>query len=183
MEDIISSVPYAGEFFALLTAITWAFGVVLFKKSGETAHPVGLNLFKNIMALLLILPAMLLLGESLILPVSKADYLLALASGALGIGIADTLFFKSLNLLGAGFSAIIDCLYSPFTIGLSVLWLGDHLSLLQICGAIMIVSAVLTATNMRHHMSVSPSEFVAGTIWGCWLWQPCLSALSWSSRC
>ncbi len=97
-----------------------------------------------------------------------------------GIGIADTLFFKSLNLLGAGFSAIIDCLYSPFTIGLSVLWLGDHLSLLQICGAIMIVSAVLTATNMRHHMSVSPSEFVAGTIWG---GAGCGSALSWSSRC
>ncbi|OQY52296.1 MAG: hypothetical protein B6245_23770, partial [Desulfobacteraceae bacterium 4572_88] len=100
--------------------------------------------------------------------ISKEDYLLALASGALGIGIADTLFFKSLNLLGAGFSAIIDCQYSPFTIGLSVLWLRDHLSLLQICGAIMIVSAVLTATNMRHHMSVSPSEFVAGTdLGGC----------------
>ena len=62
---------------------------------------------------------MWLWGEALLRPVPFDDYLLVLVSGALGIGIADTLFFKCLNTLGAGLTAIIDCLYSPFTIGLS----------------------------------------------------------------
>jgi drug/metabolite transporter (DMT)-like permease len=115
------SIPYLGEMLALLTAITWSFGVILFKKSGETVHPIALNLFKNILAMTLLLPTMYLFGETLILPAPKKDYLLLLISGALGIGICDTLFFKSLNLVGAGMSAIIDCLYSPLTIGLSML--------------------------------------------------------------
>ena len=70
------------------------------------------------------------------------DYWMLLVSGALGIGISDTFFFMSLNRLGAALSAIVDCLYSPFIIGLSVLWLGESLSVIQILGVVMIVSAV-----------------------------------------
>ena len=105
---------HLGEATALLTAIIWALAVIMFKKSGEEVHPVGLNLFKVIMAGVLLVPTALLFGENLLRPAPIEDYLLLLLSGVLGIGIADTLFFKSLNALGAGLSAIVDCLYSPF---------------------------------------------------------------------
>lgn len=162
----MNSIPYLGEILALLTAIAWSFAVILFKKSGETVHPVALNLFKNVLAMTLLLPTMYLFGETLILPAPKEDYLLVLISGALGIGICDTLFFKSLNLVGAGMSAIIDCLYSPLTIGLSVLWLGEQLTLLQMIGVMVILSAVFIAGGRKGNTTASLKDLVAGIIYG-----------------
>jgi len=138
-----------------LTALTWAFAVILFKKSGEKMHPLALNLFKNILAFTLLIPTIYIAGETLFRDAPAHDYILLLISGFLGIGIGDTLFFKSLNLLGAGLSSIVACMYSPFIIILSVIFLGDKLTAYQIIGILMILSAVLTATgnNGRHPLS------------------------------
>ncbi len=162
---MIFSIPYQGEIFSLLTAVVWAWGVILFKKSGETVHPIALNLFKNILASVLILPTLYAFGGTLAVPVSLHDCLLILLSGALGIGIADTLFFKSLNMLGAGLSAVIDCLYSPCVIGLSVLCLGERLTLFQGIGVVMIVSAVLTAAS-RKGTQISRRNLRLGIFYG-----------------
>ena len=127
--EVIQS--YLGEILALLTAVAWAIAVILFKKSGETVHPIGLNLFKNLLAVVLLVPTMWLLGRTIFLEVPLSDYGVVLISGILGISIADTLFFVSLNALGAGLSAIVVCMYSPFIIALSMIWLGESLTLWQ----------------------------------------------------
>jgi drug/metabolite transporter (DMT)-like permease len=163
---VTESVPYLGEAAALSVAIIWAFAVILFRKSGEVVHPVALNLFKNTLALVLMLPTMWLLGETVFRSAPAGDYLLLLASGVLGIGIADTLFFMSLNLLGAGFSAIVSCLYSPFIIGLSVLWLGESLTAVQVIGVAMIVSAVLSATRQTGSAGIGGRNLGLGILWG-----------------
>ena len=49
--------------------------------------------------------------------------------------MGDTFFFFSLNSLGAGRIAIVECLYSPFVIGLAALWLGERLSACRLIGA------------------------------------------------
>ncbi len=87
-------------------------------------------------------------------------------SGALGIGISDTMFFKSLNLLGAGMSAIVDCLYSPFIIGLALIFLQENMSFLQIIGVVMIISAVLTATHTKGRGKISRHNLAWGIFWG-----------------
>jgi len=87
-------------------------------------------------------------------------------SGVLGIGISDTLFFKSLNLLGAGMSAIVDCLYSPFIISLSLIFLNENMSFLQIFGVAMIISAVLTATHIKGRGKISRHNLIWGIFWG-----------------
>ncbi|NNG02228.1 MAG: DMT family transporter [Desulfobacteraceae bacterium] len=158
--------PYMGEVFSVLTAVAWAFGVILFKKSGETMHPVALNIVKNLLAFVLIIPTMMVMGEAFMIPCSRENYLLLLASGVLGIGISDTLFFRALNLMGAGLSAIVDCLYSPFVIGLSILFIGETLSLPQTLGAIAIVSAVLVAANRGARATVSKADMMKGLVYG-----------------
>lgn len=87
-------------------------------------------------------------------------------SGALGIGIADTLFFMSLNRLGASLMAIVDCLYSPFIIILSFLFLGERLSLLQTLGVLLIISAVLTATRPKARAGINARDLTLGITLG-----------------
>lgn len=161
-----STIPHLGEIFALSTAIVWAFAVILFKKSGETVHPLALNLFKNLLALILLLPTMWLWGESIFLKVSSRDYLILMLSGALGIGIADTLFFKSLNLLGAGMTAIVGCLYSPFIIIASMLFLSESLTPFQFIGVFIIISAVLTSSSTKGRGNLSRHNLIWGILWG-----------------
>ena len=160
------SSSFLGEASALLTAIVWAIAVILFKKSGESVHPIALNLFKNLLAILLILPTMWLMGSTLFRSVPAGEYLLLIASGAIGIGLADSMFLKSLNLLGAGLTAIVDYLYSPFIIGLSMLWLGERLDILQFVGVAMIISAVLTAMREKGRGLISTRNMVWGLLWG-----------------
>ena len=137
-----------GETLALITAIVWSISVILFKKSGETVRPLGLNLFKNTLTLLLVPPTMLVLGESLFAPAPLMDYVLLLFSGVLGIGIADTLFFWSLNLLGAARSAIVDCLYSPVIILLSIFWLDERLTITQAAAPMSTSTTPTEVTNL-----------------------------------
>ena len=149
-----------------MAAVTWGFAVILYKKSGETVHPIGLNLFKNLLAMVLFLPTMWLMGDTLIRDVPYSEYLLMFVSGMLGIGLSDTLYFMSLNRIGAGLSAIVDCLYSPFIIGLSILWLGEELSVLQIIGAILIISAVLAGTSERGKGGIHRKNILWGLVFG-----------------
>ncbi|RMH72740.1 MAG: DMT family transporter [Gemmatimonadetes bacterium] len=158
--------PYLGETLALSAAVFWSIAVILFKKSGESVHPIGLNLFKNIFAFLLVIPTLYLMGESLFYTVSLPEFTLLLLSGVIGITLGDTLFFKSLNLLGAGLSAIVDCLYSPFIIFFSIILLAERLSLWQILGTILILSAVLEASNKKSNHHIPPENLVGGIIWG-----------------
>ena len=146
--------------------MAWAFAVILFKKSGETVHPIGLNLFKDLFALVLFLPTMWLFGETLWRDAPAGEYALLLASGALGIGLGDTFFFKSLNLLGAGLTAIVDCLYSPFIIALSIPVLAEKLSPLQGAGAALVVAAVLVASLEWRKGLINRRELALGILYG-----------------
>ena len=159
-------IPHLGEATALMAALAWASAVILFRKSGETVHPVALNLFKNSLAFVLFLTTALVMGDTLLRQTALNDYLLLIVSGIIGVGISDTMFFTSLNRLGAGLSAIVDCLYSPFIIGLSVLFLSEVLNGLQIIGVVVIISAVLSATQFKSLSEVGRSNLIWGLFWG-----------------
>jgi drug/metabolite transporter (DMT)-like permease len=163
---MLLDLPRLGEILALSCAILWAIAVILFRKSGETVPPAGLNLFKNILALILFVPTSLVLNLSLFPQASSSDYVLLLASGVIGIALSDTLFFRSLNLLGAELSAIVDCLYSPFIIGLSVLFLHDRMSFLQIFGVLLIISAVLGISGIKETKYISRRDLILGITFG-----------------
>jgi drug/metabolite transporter (DMT)-like permease len=161
----MSSIPYFGELLALSTAVVWAVAVILFKKSGESVHPIALNLFKNVLAASLMLPTIYLLGESLGRPAGAHDYLILLVSGTVGIGFADTFFFMGLNILGAGLSAIIGCLYVFYVISLSLLYLNESLSLWQVAGVLLIISAVLGVTSGKWAVGIPRKDLLRGIFW------------------
>ena len=155
-----------GEICSLSSAVLWAIAVILFKKSGERIHPVALNLFKTVMAFGLYIPTMLALGEKIFLPVPGKEYALFIASGMIGIGLADVLFFLSLNKLGAGLNAVIGCLYSPTIIALSVIFLGEKMAPVQYVGVALVVGAVLFVSTPKSRPAISPADFWTGTLFG-----------------
>lgn len=133
--------------YSSVCALLWAVAVVLFKKSGEQVSPVPLNLFKGVVGASLMLLT-LLVGD---LPFFSAgypaaDWLILLASGAIGIGVADSVFFASLNRLGAGRSAIVDCLYSPFIILGSFIYLHEPVGITLLFGLVLMTLAIFVGT-------------------------------------
>ncbi|MCK5541384.1 MAG: DMT family transporter [Desulfobacterales bacterium] len=159
-------IPFAGEFYSILTAFVWAVAVIFFKKSGETVHPIMLNIFKNMLAFILYFFTIIAVGIDLPPDTSVQFYVILIASGALGIGVSDTFFFASLNRLGAGLSAIVDCMYSPFIIILSVIFLNEKMTFWQIIGALLILSAILTIAGKKGRAYITKHDFFVGILYG-----------------
>ncbi len=137
----------AGEFYALACALLWAIAVILFRKTGETIEPVALNLFKAVVGLTLFISTMAVLGADFVPDeVPWQDWVVLMASGALGIAIADSVFFASLNRLGAGRSAIVNCLYSPAVVLCSFVYLGEPRGPWLFPAMIMMGAAILVGT-------------------------------------
>lgn len=160
------NVPYLGEICALSSAVLWAFAIVLFKKSGEHVHPIALNGFKVVLALVLYVPTIYASGGTLFEPFTTREYVLLAASGAVGMAVGDTLLFQSLNMIGASASALVSTLYSPFMIALSFVWLGETLTAVQFLGVALILAAVLETARSREHAKVRVGRRVAGVLIG-----------------
>lgn len=154
--------PYLGEILALICAVFWAIAVILFKKSGEKTPPFSLNLYKNIIGTVLFLITFLVLDETLLLSVPVKEYIMLAISGIIGIYLADTLFLKSLNMLGAGLLAIVDCLYTPLVIILSYIFLKESLTLLQIIGAMLIIGALLESALCLPKYRIPKKDLITG---------------------
>lgn len=164
---LATTVPFFGEGCALAAAICWSIATILFRRSGETIAPLALNLYKNILALLLFAATLLLARCWPSGPVSNADRVLLLVSGGIGIGLSDVLFFMTLNRVGAGLQAIITTSYSPSIIVLSVLFLHERLTLVQGLGIALILAAVgIVAYDRSGHAHVERKTMLSGVIFG-----------------
>lgn len=131
-----------GEFFSLSSAATWAVGVILYRKLGETLPPLTLNFLKNSLVLGMV-TAVLLVQYGLAFPHVPWQHVgIALLSGFIGIAVADTLYLKALNAVGASRMGIVGNLYSPFVILLSFLFLGERLGPMQWLGFALVMGGV-----------------------------------------
>jgi len=130
--------PLAGEIFSLCSAVFWALAVIFFFTI-----------------------TLLFLGESIFTPegvvLTNEDFFRLIVSGIIGIGIADIIFLHSLNIIGAGISALVDTVYSPFVIFFAYIFLGEHLSPLQFLGAGCIIGAIIFA-SLNYKISPPPEN-------------------------
>lgn len=143
--------------------MAWGLAVVLFRRSGETMPALELNLVKNTVAFAFMLPTLLIWGGALP-EFSRGDYALMLLSGALGMALGDLLFFRAINLIGAGHSGIVGSLLSPFVILLSAVFLGERLVGLQWLGFAMVMSGILLVTWRRGGARIESSELRKGAV-------------------
>lgn len=151
-----------GELFSLLSALAWAVGVILYRQLGAALPPLQLNFLKNALVLGMLLPALPLVHGAGVPDLPAAHVWLALASGAIGIGIADTLYFRALNALGAGRMGVLGNLYSPFVIALGYAFLGERLAPIQLAGFMVVSVGVALAAWPRRGADDPPAHALRG---------------------
>jgi drug/metabolite transporter (DMT)-like permease len=138
---------HLGELLSIAAALVWAVSVVLFRVSGRKTGPLALNFFKNTVAVVLLLATFAVTRQTLLRQAPALDYLLLAASGVVGISIADTLFFRSLNVVGAGLSQVAGLSYSPFVIVFTFAFLGERLTPGDLAGAGLIVLGIFLSSG------------------------------------
>lgn len=129
-----------GILMAMLSAASWAIGTVLFERIGRVMSAPAITFFKSLFSLLLMALLMFFFGWSL---PSDTDLLLLAISGLVGISVGDTLFFASLQCLGAKIQVLYFILGQVVTIILSYLILGEVLTIVQYICSMMILIGVL----------------------------------------
>lgn len=156
-----------GEVYALATAVVWAAAVIFLKRSGETLAPLSLNFLRVVLSTALLLPTMALAGAPLWrADVPWRDYALLAASGIIGIAFSDTLFHACLNRVGAGVTAIIDCLYAPFVALGAYLLLDERLGWAHLVGMSLVVGGILVSEDHGRLPGVSRRSLLVGIAMG-----------------
>lgn len=155
-----------GLLYALLTAVTWAVAVVLFRRAGESMSPLVLNFHKNLVAMVLLAATFVLTPHSMWPDPAVNDVLVLLASGVVGLAVADTIFFASLNLLGASRAAIVDALYAPCVVLMSYVYLADRLAPRDAVGASLVVGGVLLTVGERAALPREGGRLLTGVLLG-----------------
>jgi drug/metabolite transporter (DMT)-like permease len=126
----------------------------------------ALNLFKCTVTLVLLILTLLLCGIDLFPEKPAYDWIMFCVSGLLGIALADTLFFIALSRLGAGMTAIVDCLYLPIVIFISFIFLDEILGIKGLLGATLVFIAIFVGSASKKGIRVTGIDFFVGIILG-----------------
>lgn len=145
----MAATPGLGELCSILSALAWAVGLMFYRQLGARLPPLQLNFLKNLLVFGMLLPAIPLVHGLAVPHFTGLQLAAAIASGVLGIGVADTLYFRALNELGAGRMGILGNFYSPFVIVLSFAFLGEHLLPAQLAGFALVTAGVWVAAWPR----------------------------------
>lgn len=131
---------YVGVIASLLSAASWAFGTVMFDRIGKVVPYVGITFLKGIFSIVLMIGLLLITGG--LQSVGFKDFSYLVLSGIIGISIGDSLFFKSLQDLGAKIQVVFFLLGQIVTMLLSLLLLGELLTTSQYIGATILLIGI-----------------------------------------
>lgn len=162
---MIANLLQLGPFWAIVAAVLWSLAVILFRKAGERASPLALNLFKNLVALACYAPLVVWLTPALPSWTTR-DWLLLAISGILGIAVADTMFFAALNRLGAGLNAIVSCLYFPALALQAFVFLGQAVPPKALVGGLLVISAIVIGAGGGPLPGTRRRDLVVGILIG-----------------
>lgn len=165
MQSLFSFVGL-GEILAISSAITWAVAVIMFRHGGGKLSAFELNLFKNLVGLILLVPTTFVVAGFIPPDYSLLEWGLILLSGYLGIAIADTWYLRALQLLGAGRTGVVASLYSPMVVLLSMIFLGERLSSWQYPGFALVLCGILLVTWKHKKEQISRHDLFLGIGYG-----------------
>ena len=129
-------------------AISWTYACFVWRSQTEKYKSIDINLLKNVIAFLIFLPAFINLH---ILSDLKSLIILSL-SGVIGIGLGDTFYIKSLQLIGTRRTLSIETL-SPLLAALSgEIFIDENLALKSYIGIFIISLSLFIILRQRTNL-------------------------------
>ena len=134
-----------GDLFAILTALFWSSGVILFQVSGRILSSLQISLLKNIIGVIGFIGILAVQGN--VFPLfTHHELWILIISGILGVAVGDLFFLASLRRLGAGLNAIVSTAYSPIIFLLAFFMFGEVISLQAYFGGALVIAGIIIGT-------------------------------------
>ena len=149
-----------GALAALAAALCWTLASGLWRRLPTSLSAGQLNLLKNGLALLLLLP--LTAGRAWQLPAPAL--LMLLGSGVLGIAAGDSLYFAALRRLGTRRTLTLDAGGPAVTAVAGMVWLAEVPQALQWLGLALITAALLLVALQRTDAVLPPRDQRLGVL-------------------
>ncbi len=140
-----------GIFSAFGAAISWTYACFIWRSQTEKYNSIDINLLKNIIAFLIFLPAFINIS---VLNDFRSIVTL-LFSGVIGIGLGDTFYIKSLQLIGTRRTLSIETL-SPILATLSgEIFINENLAFRSYVGIFIISISLFILLRQRTNLFVN----------------------------
>lgn len=151
----IISVSLFGVLALLLSAISWVVGSILLKKVDMKHNMIFKSGITQLMGALLTLPIIFYLSEHnlLIIPRESFELLQVLAMGVFPTALAFIFWNRAINLGELHLALLCQNMTPVFTVIWSILILGEHLSLINVVGIVLVISVLLLSSLVRRKTS------------------------------
>ena len=138
-------------------AISWTYACFIWRSHTEKYKSIEINLVKNIIAFIIFLPAFINIQKF----TDFKSLLILLLSGAVGIGLGDTFYIKSLQVIGTRRTLSVETL-SPLLAALSgEIFINENLALRSYVGIVIISISLFILLRQKTNLLVNNQTKIA----------------------
>ena len=136
--------------------LSWTYACSIWRTQTNIYKPIDINFLKNVIAFIVFSPIILFFNYS----IHYKYFLILLFSGVIGIGLGDTFYLKSLNLIGTRKTLSIEAL-SPLIAAITgTLFINDHLNITAWMGIIIVTVALVQIIRKKSYLLDNNSKLV-----------------------
>jgi len=145
-----------GIFAAFGATLSWTYACSIWRTQTNIYKPIEINFLKNVIAFIVFSPIILFFNFS----INYKYYLILLLSGVIGIGLGDTFYLKSLNLIGTRKTLSIEALSPLIAAFTGTLFLDDHLNINAWLGIVIVSGALVKIIRKKSYLLDKDSKLV-----------------------
>jgi drug/metabolite transporter (DMT)-like permease len=148
--EVIMFGQYIGEFSAIGTALSFAFGSILFTFSGRAIGSTLVNRARLVVAVIFIIALhWAMLGEPFPQGVTQEQWFWLGLSGFIGFALGDAFLFQAFVMIGPRISMLIMALAPVLASLMAWLFLGESLVSRDLIGIVVTVSGIAVVVSER----------------------------------
>ena len=132
----------SGDIYALLAALCWSTGIILFVLSSKILDILQMNILKNIIGLICFF-MVLLFTDNVFISYTTYEYWLLIISAILGVAIGDLFLLSSLKRLGSGLYAVAGTSYILFVFLFAFLMFQEVIPLQVYLGGTLVIFGIM----------------------------------------
>jgi len=137
-----------GIFAAFGATLSWTYACSIWRTQTNIYKPIEINFLKNIIAFIVFSPFILFFNFD----TNYKYFLILILSGVIGIGLGDTFYLKSLNLIGTRKTLSIEAISPLIAAVIGTLFIDDHLKINTWLGIIIITGSLIKIIRKKSYL-------------------------------